>query len=92
MYPVHPNPHVRRVVDEWLFDHDRIHQIEPTGYPEFVALMNNAFALVTDSGGIKEEGPSLGKPVLVLRDETERPEAVEAGTVQLVSDGVATRS
>ena len=84
VYPVHPNPHVRRVVDEWLVGHDRIHLIEPTGYPEFVALMKNAYALVTDSGGVQEEGPSLGKPVLVLRDETERPEAVNAGTVQLV--------
>ena len=79
VYPVHPNPHVRRVVDEWLVNHDRIHLIEPTSYPEFVALMKNAFALVTDSGGVQEEGPSLGKPVLVLRDETERPEAVQRG-------------
>lgn len=84
IYPVHPNPHVRRVVDEWLVGHERIHLIEPTGYPQFVALMQSAFALVTDSGGIQEEGPSLGKPVLVLRDETERPEAVSAGTVKLV--------
>jgi UDP-N-acetylglucosamine 2-epimerase (non-hydrolysing) len=84
VYPVHPNPHVRRVVDEWLVHNDRIHLIEPTGYPEFVALMKNAYALVTDSGGVQEEGPSLGKPVLVLREETERPEAVNAGTVQLV--------
>ena len=84
VYPVHPNPHVRRVVDEWLVNHDRIHLIEPIGYPEFVALMKNAYALVTDSGGVQEEGPSLGKPVLVLRDETERPEAVQAGTVRLV--------
>jgi UDP-N-acetylglucosamine 2-epimerase (non-hydrolysing) len=84
VYPVHLNPHVRRVTDEWLVGHDRIHLIEPTGYPEFVALMKNAYALVTDSGGVQEEGPSLGKPVLVLREETERPEAVNAGTVQLV--------
>jgi UDP-N-acetylglucosamine 2-epimerase (non-hydrolysing) len=84
VYPVHPNPHVRRVVDEWLVNQDRIHLINPTSYPEFVALMKNAYALVTDSGGVQEEGPSLGKPVLVLRDETERPEAVHAGTVQLV--------
>jgi UDP-N-acetylglucosamine 2-epimerase (non-hydrolysing) len=84
VYPVHPNPHVRRVVDEWLVDHERIHLIEPTGYPEFVALMQGAHALLTDSGGVQEEGPSLGKPVLVLRETTERPEAVDAGTVQLV--------
>jgi UDP-N-acetylglucosamine 2-epimerase (non-hydrolysing) len=91
IYPVHPNPNVLRVVGEWLTGHDRIHLIEPTGYPEFVSLMKNAFALVTDSGGIQEEGPSLGKPVLVLRCETERPEAVEAGVVQLVGwhrDGI----
>jgi UDP-N-acetylglucosamine 2-epimerase (non-hydrolysing) len=84
VYPVHPNPHVRRVVDEWLVGHERIHLIEPTGYPEFVALMQSAYALLTDSGGVQEEGPSLGKPVLVLRDETERPEAVLAGTVRLI--------
>jgi UDP-N-acetylglucosamine 2-epimerase (non-hydrolysing) len=84
VYPVHPNPHVRRVVDEWLVHQDRVHLIDPTGYPEFVALMKNAYALVTDSGGVQEEGPALGKPVLVLRDETERPEAVLAGTVKLV--------
>src|SRR5262249_7409863 len=78
------NPHVRRVVDEWLVGHERIHLMEPTSYPEFVALMKSAYVLVTDSGGVQEEGPSLGKPVLVLRDETERPEAVVAGTVQLV--------
>lgn len=84
VYPVHPNPHVRRVVDELLVDHERIHLIEPTDYGEFVALMKDAYVLVTDSGGVQEEGPSLGKPVLVLREETERPEAVQAGTVQLV--------
>jgi UDP-N-acetylglucosamine 2-epimerase (non-hydrolysing) len=84
VYPVHPNPNVRRVVDEWLVNKERIHLIEPTAYPEFVALMKSAFLLVTDSGGVQEEGPALGKPVLVLRDETERPEAVQAGTVQLV--------
>ena len=67
-----------------LVDHERIHLIEPAGYPEFVALMKDAYALVTDSGGVQEEGPSLGKPVLVLREETERPEAVQAGTVRLV--------
>ena len=84
VYPVHPNPEVRRVVDGLLANRDRIHLLEPVGYPEFVALMKGAFALVTDSGGVQEEGPTLGKPVLVLRDETERPEGVKAGTARLV--------
>jgi UDP-N-acetylglucosamine 2-epimerase (non-hydrolysing) len=84
VYPVHPNPNVKNAVDLWLAGHDRIHLIEPIGYPEFVALMKGAYALVTDSGGVQEEAPALGKPVLVLRDETERPEAVAAGTVQLI--------
>ena len=84
VFPVHPNPEVRRAVDRWLKNRHRIHLLDPVGYPEFVALMKNAFALVTDSGGVQEEGPALGKPVLVLRDETERPEGVSAGTVRLV--------
>ena len=73
VYPVHPNPEVRRTVDHLLANYERIHLIEPVGYPEFVALMKNAFILLTDSGGVQEEGPALGKPVLVLRNETERP-------------------
>jgi UDP-N-acetylglucosamine 2-epimerase (non-hydrolysing) len=84
VYPVHPNPNVRQVVDARLGRHERIHLIEPAGYREFVSLMKHAYLILTDSGGVQEEGPSLGKPVLVLRDETERPEAVAAGTVQLV--------
>ena len=84
VYPVHPNPQVRSVVGDWLSGHDRIQLIEPTSYPEFIALMKGAYALLSDSGGVQEEGPALGKPVLVLRDETERPEAVAAGTVKLV--------
>jgi UDP-N-acetylglucosamine 2-epimerase (non-hydrolysing) len=84
VYPVHPNPEVRRVVDRLLAKHDRIHLLEPVGYAEFVALMKNAYILLTDSGGVQEEGPALGKPVLVLRNETERPEGVSAGTVKLV--------
>jgi UDP-N-acetylglucosamine 2-epimerase (non-hydrolysing) len=84
VYPVHPNPEVRAVVDRRLAGRERIHLLEPVGYPQFVALMKNAFALVTDSGGVQEEGPSLGKPVLVLRNETERPEAVSAGVVRLI--------
>jgi UDP-N-acetylglucosamine 2-epimerase (non-hydrolysing) len=84
VYPVHPNPNVRQVVQGLLGAHERIALIEPVGYPEFVALMKGAHLILTDSGGVQEEAPSLGKPVLVLRDETERPEAVAAGTVQLV--------
>ncbi len=84
IFPVHPNPSVRRVVEDLLQGIPRIRLIEPVGYREFVALMRSAFLILTDSGGVQEEGPSLGKPVLVLRDETERPEAVEAGTVLLV--------
>ena len=84
VYPVHPNPEVRRVVDRLLAKHDRIHLLEPVGYAEFVALMKNSYILLTDSGGVQEEGPALGKPVLVLRNETERPEGVSAGTVKLV--------
>ena len=84
VFPVHPNPAVRSIVSEALRDHRRILLIDPLGYPGFVALMKASFAILTDSGGVQEEGPSLGKPVLVLRDETERPEAVAAGTVQLV--------
>ncbi|WP_435015932.1 non-hydrolyzing UDP-N-acetylglucosamine 2-epimerase [Tundrisphaera sp. TA3] len=84
VFPVHPNPSVRSIVVDALRGHPRVHLIDPVGYPAFVALMRASFAILTDSGGVQEEGPSLGKPVLVLRDETERPEAVAAGTVQLV--------
>jgi UDP-N-acetylglucosamine 2-epimerase (non-hydrolysing) len=84
VYPVHPNPNVREVVDAWLKGHDRIHLLEPLGYAGFVALMKGAYLILTDSGGVQEEAPALGKPVLVLRDETERPEAVAAGVVRLV--------
>lgn len=84
IYPAHPNPNVRRAVDRWLRNHPRVRILDPLGYVEFVDLMRRAAILVTDSGGIQEEGPSLGKPILVLREKTERPEAVEAGTVRLV--------
>lgn len=84
VYPVHPNPGVRETVSARLGGHDRIHLIDPVGYPEFVALMRRSYLILTDSGGVQEEGPALGKPVLVLRDETERPEAVAAGTSRLV--------
>ena len=84
VYPVHPNPNVRRPVHAVLGDLPHIHLIPPLGYLPFVYLMTEAHFIITDSGGIQEEAPSLGKPVLVMRDVTERPEAVEAGTVRLV--------
>jgi UDP-N-acetylglucosamine 2-epimerase (non-hydrolysing) len=84
VYPVHPNPNVRSVVYEHLRDIPNIRLIDPQEYVQFVDLMRRAHVLLTDSGGVQEEGPSLGKPVLVMREKTERPEAVEAGTALLV--------
>ena len=86
VYPVHLNPNVREPVDRIIGHHcgKNVHLIEPQSYLPFVALMNRAYLILTDSGGVQEEGPSLGKPVLVMRDTTERPEAVTAGTVKLV--------
>jgi UDP-N-acetylglucosamine 2-epimerase (non-hydrolysing) len=84
IYPVHLNPNVMEPVYEILADVDSIHLINPLAYPAFVWLMNQSFLIITDSGGVQEEAPSLGKPVLVMRDTTERPEAVDAGTVILV--------
>ncbi|MGZ8983655.1 MAG: non-hydrolyzing UDP-N-acetylglucosamine 2-epimerase [Methylotenera sp.] len=84
VYPVHLNPSVQEPVRRILGDCPRIHLIEPLDYLPFVYLMNRAYVLLTDSGGIQEEAPSLGKPMLVMRDTTERPEAVAAGTVKLV--------
>lgn len=84
IFPVHKNPNVRKVVTEVLGSHPRVHLIEPLEYEPFVNLMARAHLILTDSGGIQEEAPSLGKPVLVVRDTTERPEAVAAGTVSLV--------
>jgi len=84
VYPVHLNPNVREPVDRILSGVDNVHLIEPLDYLPFVALMKKASIILTDSGGIQEEAPSLGKPVLVMRDTTERPEAVTAGTVKLV--------
>ncbi|MDN3587284.1 UDP-N-acetylglucosamine 2-epimerase (non-hydrolyzing) [Pedobacter aquatilis] len=84
IYPVHLNPNVHEPVHEILSQSDNIKLIEPLGYPAFVWLMTKAYIILTDSGGIQEEAPSLGKPVLVMRNTTERPEAVDAGTVKLV--------
>lgn len=83
VYPVHLNPAVRDTVFRILGNHDRIHLIDPLDVDELHNLMKRCYMVMTDSGGLQEEAPSLGKPVLVLRTETERPEAVEAGTVQL---------
>lgn len=83
VYPVHLNPLVRNTVFEILGNHDRIHLIDPLDVTELHNLMNRCFMVMTDSGGLQEEAPSLGKPVLVLRNETERPEAVVAGTVKI---------
>lgn len=84
VYPVHPNPNVQRMAREALSGHDRIRLVDPLNHLEFIAAMDASTLIVTDSGGIQEEAPSLGKPVLVFRDETERPEAVEAGVARLV--------
>lgn len=84
VFPVHKNPAVRRVVQEMLGDLDQVYLVEPMDYQPFVNLMSRCHLVLTDSGGMQEEAPSLGKPVLVLRRTTERPEAVERGTVRLV--------
>jgi len=84
VYPVHLNPNVQEPVKKILSDVQNVHLIEPLQYESFIYLMNQSHFIITDSGGVQEEAPSLGKPVLVMRDTTERPEALEAGTVKLV--------
>ena len=84
IYPVHLNPNVQKPVKELLSDIKNIYLINPMQYESFIYLMDKAYFIITDSGGVQEEAPSLGKPVLVMRDTTERPEALEAGTVKLV--------
>lgn len=84
VYPVHLNPNVQQAVHAVLAGQERVHLIAPLDYLPFVALMKRSHVILTDSGGIQEEGPSLGKPVFVMRNVTERPEAVDAGTVRLV--------
>ena len=88
VYPVHLNPNVNGPVTAALGGHDNIHLIEPLEYLPFIYLMDRSYFIITDSGGIQEEAPSIGKPVLVMRDTTERPEAVEAGVVRLVGTDV----
>jgi len=87
VYPVHMNPNVRKPVYRILGGVENMHLIEPLNYADFVFLMKRAYLVLTDSGGIQEEGPSLGKPILVMREKTERPEAIEAGTAKLVGTG-----
>jgi UDP-N-acetylglucosamine 2-epimerase (non-hydrolysing) len=90
VYPVHLNPNVQEPVHRLLGDLRNVHLLKPASYPEFVWLMDRSTLILTDSGGVQEEAPSLKKPVLVMRDTTERPEAVEAGAVELVGTEVAT--
>jgi UDP-N-acetylglucosamine 2-epimerase (non-hydrolysing) len=85
IFPVHPNPQVRPVMEAQLASHPSVALIEPLDYPHFVRLMDMADLMLTDSGGVQEEAPSLGKPVLVMRDTTERPEGIAAGTARLVA-------
>jgi len=89
VYPVHPNPNVQSVVNQYLSANSAITLTAPLDYVPFVDLMRQSYLILTDSGGVQEEGPSLGKPILVLREKTERPEAVIAGTVKLVGTDIA---
>ena len=87
LFPVHPNPNVRAAACELLGDHERIHLLDPLDYADFLGLMKTAWLIVSDSGGVQEEAPSLGKPLLVLRENTERPEAIRSGISKLVGAG-----
>ena len=84
IYPIHMNPAVRQTAEEELGGCDRIHIIEPLDVLDFHNFLSRSYMILTDSGGIQEEAPSLGKPVLVMRDTTERPEGIKAGTLKLV--------
>ena len=84
IFPVHPNPNVRNAAEDILGGQDRVHLIDPLDYNDFIHLMERSFMIVSDSGGIQEEAPTLGKPVLILRENTERPEAVQCGVAKLV--------
>ena len=85
VFPVHPNPKIKEVANQLLATIENVHLISPLSYEDFVYLMDKSYFLITDSGGIQEEAPSLKKPVLVMRESTERPEALAAGTIMLVS-------
>jgi UDP-N-acetylglucosamine 2-epimerase (non-hydrolysing) len=86
LFPVHPNPNVRGIANEILGGHERIYLFQPLDYIDFISLMKEAWLVTSDSGGVQEESPSLGKPVLILRENTERPEAVESGVAKLVGE------
>jgi len=86
IFPVHPNPNVRKATDKILANRERIFLLEPLDYVDFVTLMKSAWLIVSDSGGVQEEAPSLGKPLLILRENTERPEAIESGVAKLVGE------
>jgi UDP-N-acetylglucosamine 2-epimerase (non-hydrolysing) len=90
VYPAHPNPEVRRAIAEVIGDSAAVRIVDPIGYGPFVTLLDEAYLILTDSGGIQEEAPALGKPVLVMREETERPEAIAAGVARLVGSDAAT--
>ncbi len=85
-FPVHPNPNVKAIAKEILGGHERIHLLGPLDYSDFLAIMKSAWLIVSDSGGVQEEAPSLGKPLLVLRENTERPEAIRAGVSKLIGN------
>jgi UDP-N-acetylglucosamine 2-epimerase (non-hydrolysing) len=89
IFPVHPNPEVRERAQAELAGTPRIHLIDPLDYLDFIHLLSNAWLIVSDSGGVQEEAPSLGKPVLVIRDNTERPEAIEAGVARLIGSSAS---
>ncbi|MBX3281968.1 MAG: UDP-N-acetylglucosamine 2-epimerase (non-hydrolyzing) [Acidobacteria bacterium] len=89
IFPVHPNPNVRKTAESILAGHDRVHLLEPLGHSDFLALMKASWLVVSDSGGVQEEAPSLGKPLLVLRENTERPEGLAAGVSKLVGSDPA---
>jgi UDP-N-acetylglucosamine 2-epimerase len=84
LFPVHPNPAVRKQAATLLSQHPRIHLLPPLDYPTFLSLLSKAWLIVSDSGGVQEEAPTLQKPVLILRENTERPEAIAAGVARLV--------
>ena len=88
IFPVHPNPNVRQVTEKILANRERIHLLEPLDYADFAALMKAAWLIVSDSGGVQEEAPSLGKPLLILRENTERPEAIASGIAKLVGENL----
>jgi UDP-N-acetylglucosamine 2-epimerase (non-hydrolysing) len=84
IFPVHPNPSVVNAARVALSHHSRIHLIDPLGYEDFIALLSEAWLIVSDSGGVQEEAPTIGKPLLILRENTERPEALDSGVARLI--------